>query len=35
MPLVLTPTEHRELLASDSAMAIALQRDSRWLWYRE
>ena len=30
--LVLTPAEHRELLASDSAMAAALARDSRWLW---
>lgn len=33
--LVLTPTEHAELLASGSAMAAALQRDSRWLWHRE
>ena len=33
--LVLTPTEHAELLASGSAMATALQRDSRWLWHRE
>lgn len=32
--LVLTPTEHGELLASGSAMAAALQRDSRWLWHR-
>ncbi len=32
--LVLTPTEHAELLASGSAMATALQRDSRWLWHR-
>jgi 4-hydroxy-L-threonine phosphate dehydrogenase PdxA len=32
--LVLTPTEHAELLASGSAMAAALQRDSRWLWHR-
>ena len=32
--LVLTPTEHAELLASGSAMATALQRDSRWLWQR-
>ena len=32
--LVLTPTEHTELLASGSAMAAALQRDSRWLWHR-
>ena len=28
------PTEHTELLASGSAMAAALQRDSRWLWHR-
>jgi len=32
--LVLTPREHAELLASGSAMAAALQRDSRWLWQR-
>ena len=32
--LVLTPAEHRELLASGSAMAIALARDSCWLWGR-
>ena len=32
--LVLTPAEHRELLASGSAMAIALARDSRWVWGR-
>ena len=32
--LVLTPHEHRELLASGSAMAKALQRDCRWLWTR-
>jgi hypothetical protein len=32
--LVLTPTEHAELLASGSAMAAALKRDSRWLWHR-
>lgn len=32
--LVLTPAEHRELLASGSAMAIALAGDSRWLWSR-
>ena len=32
--LVLTPSEHAELLASGSAMAAALQRDSRWLWHR-
>jgi UTP:GlnB (protein PII) uridylyltransferase len=32
--LVLTPAEHAELLASGSAMAAALQRDSRWLWQR-
>lgn len=30
--LVLTPAEHRELLARGSAMAAALARDSRWLW---
>ena len=30
--LVLTPAEHRALLASGSAMAVALARDSRWLW---
>jgi hypothetical protein len=30
--LVLTPVKHRELLASGSAMAAALARDSRWLW---
>jgi len=30
--LVLTPAEHGELLASGSAMAAALARDSRWLW---
>jgi UTP:GlnB (protein PII) uridylyltransferase len=30
--LVLTPAEHRELLASGSAMGAALTRDSRWLW---
>ncbi len=30
--LVLTPGEHLELLASGSAMAVALARDSRWLW---
>ena len=33
--LVLRPTEHAELLASGSAMATALERDSRWLWHRE
>jgi hypothetical protein len=32
--LVLTPTEHAELLASGSAMAAAVQRDSHWLWHR-
>ena len=32
--LLLSPAEHRELLASDSAMAGALSRDSRWLWGR-
>ena len=32
--LVLTPAEHHELLASGSAMAVALARDSRWLWSR-
>ena len=32
--LVLTPTEHAELLASGSATAAALKRDSRWLWHR-
>ena len=32
--LVLTPSEHAELLANGSAMAAALQRDSRWLWHR-
>jgi UTP:GlnB (protein PII) uridylyltransferase len=32
--LVLTPAEHAALLASSSAMATALQRDSRWLWHR-
>jgi uncharacterized protein len=32
--LVLTPAEHRELLAGGSAMAIALAADSRWLWSR-
>ncbi len=32
--LVLTFTEHAELLASGSAMAAALQRDSGWLWHR-
>ena len=32
--LVLTPSEHAELLASGSAMAAALERDSRWLWHR-
>ena len=31
--LVLTPSEHAELLASGSATATALQRDSRWLWH--
>ena len=30
--LVLTPDEHLALLASGSAMADALARDSRWLW---
>ena len=30
--LVLTPSEHAELLASGSAMAAALRRDIRWLW---
>lgn len=30
--LVLTPSEHRDLLAGQSAMAAALARDSRWLW---
>jgi UTP:GlnB (protein PII) uridylyltransferase len=30
--LVLTPGEHLELLASGSAMAVALAQDSRWLW---
>jgi hypothetical protein len=33
--LVLTPSEHTELLANGSAMAAALQRDSRWLWHRK
>ena len=32
--LVLTPTEHAELLANGSAMAAALERDSRWVWHR-
>ena len=32
--LVLTPAEHADLLAGDSAMAQALQRDCRWLWGR-
>ncbi|MFZ4566136.1 MAG: nucleotidyltransferase domain-containing protein [Prochlorococcaceae cyanobacterium] len=32
--LVLTPAEHQALLADGSAMAAALARDSRWLWYR-
>ncbi len=32
--LVLTPSEDAELLASGSAMASALQRDSRCLWQR-
>jgi len=32
--LVLTPSEHADLLASGSAMATALRRDSRWLWQR-
>lgn len=32
--LVLTPAEHHKLLASGSAMAAALARDSRWLWSR-
>lgn len=32
--LVLTPSEHATLLASGSAMALALDRDSRWLWER-
>jgi UTP:GlnB (protein PII) uridylyltransferase len=32
--LVLTPSEHRDLLAEESAMATALARDSRWLWQR-
>lgn len=32
--LVLTPAEHRKLLAGGSAMAAALARDSRWLWGR-
>jgi hypothetical protein len=32
--LVLTPAEHQALLADGSAMADALARDSRWLWYR-
>ena len=26
--------QHQRLLASGSAMAAALQRDSRWLWHR-
>ena len=32
--LVLTPSEHATLLASGTAMAAALGRDSRWLWER-
>jgi UTP:GlnB (protein PII) uridylyltransferase len=32
--LVLTPREHHDLLAGNSAMATALARDSRWLWQR-
>jgi len=32
--LVLTPSEHAETLASGSAMAAALQRDSLWLGHR-
>jgi UTP:GlnB (protein PII) uridylyltransferase len=32
--LVLTPSEHRDLLGGQSAMAAALARDSRWLWQR-
>ena len=30
--LVLTPDEHHDLLASGSAMAHALGRETRWLW---
>ena len=33
--LVLTPAEHADLLAGGTAMAVALERDSRWLWERE
>ena len=32
--LVFTPSEHATLLASGTAMAAALGRDSRWLWER-
>ncbi|MEB3316798.1 MAG: hypothetical protein VKO39_01455 [Cyanobacteriota bacterium] len=32
--LVLTPSEHRELIAPNTAMARALTGDSRWLWQR-
>lgn len=32
--LVLTPDEHRDLLAGGLAMGAALARDSRWLWQR-
>jgi len=32
--LVLTPREHNALMASESAMAAALQRDCRWIWCR-
>ena len=32
--LVLTPSEHHDLLAGESAMGAALARDSRWLWQR-
>ena len=30
--LVLTPQEHHELMAGNSAMADALLNDCRWLW---
>jgi len=32
--LVFTPREHAALLASNTAMAVALELDSRWLWER-
>lgn len=32
--LVLTPAEHDELMACESAMATALKSDCRWLWQR-